>query len=177
MNFWIKSLTLLDEWMTQKDIDPDLQHFIIEGLTSWFHNPHGDEISLHQCPPHKQLIFQQQLNLGWYTLLTGLIHPSLTTLQQQHYSNRSRKTTGTSWTSQFIQQTWHHLYELWLFCNQALHQQTINDNHGIDNLKYYITVEYHIGPISLPSHFNRYFSTSLATLLAKDTTCKKNGLS
>ena len=53
------------------------------------------------------------------------------------------------------------------------HQWTIDDNHGIDNLDYSITVEYHIGPIGLPTHFNGYFTTPLATLLAKETTSKK----
>ena len=61
--------------------------------------------------------------------------------------------------------------------NHTLHQQTINDNHGMDNLEYSITVEYHIGHIGLLSQFNSYFSTPLATLLPKDTTYKKNGLS
>ena len=106
-------------------------------------------------------------------MLTGLIHPSLVTLQQQQYSNKSRKPTGASWTSQFIQQSWQHLYKLWLAHNHALHQQAIDDNHGIDNLEYSITVEYHIGPIGLPSQFNGYFSTPLATLVVKGTTYKK----
>ena len=153
--------------------DLDLQSFLLEGLKSWISDPQGDEISLHHFHSDNQPTFQLQLNLGWYSLITGLIHPSLTTLQQTHYSKPSKTTTGASWAAQFIHQLWHHLYELWLLWNQALHQWTINDNHGSDNLDYSITVEYHIGPIGLPTHFNGYFRTPLATLLAKDTMLKK----
>ena len=57
--------------------------------------------------------------------------------------------------------------------NNTLHQRTIDDNHGIDNLHYSIMVEYHIGPLGLPSHFNGYFTQPLEALLAKDTEAKK----
>ena len=75
--------------------------------------------------------------------------------------------------TQLIQQLWHHLFELWLLQNQALHQQTTDDNHRIENLDYSITVEYHIGPLGIPSHFNGYFTQTLDKLLAKDTILKK----
>ena len=171
MNFWTNSLTVPNDLMDQKDTDPDLHHFIIEGFTSWWQH-----LSPMISPPQTSCI-PTPTHLGWYTLLTVLLHPSLATLQQQHYSNRARKMTCASWASQFIQQTGHHLYKLWLFHNQALHQQTIVNHHGIDNLEYSITVEFHMGPISLPSHFNGYFSKPLATLLTKDAVSKKNGLS
>ena len=172
-NFWSQSLQALETWMINKDTDPDLQQFIIEGLKSWIQNPQGDEITLQHFPVHKQPIFQNQLNLGWFAFLSGLIHPSLVTLQQQHYSLQSKKYTGASWTTQIIQQLWHHLFELWLLRNQALHQRTIDDNHGIEHLDYSISVEYHIGPLGLPSHFNGYFTQTLDKLLAKDTISKK----
>ena len=84
-----------------------------------------------------------------------------------------RRTTGASWASQLIQQLWHTLYELWLLRNHTLHQNTIDDNHGLDSLNYSITVEYHIGALGLPLHFNGYFSKPLATILAKDIESKK----
>ena len=77
------------------------------------------------------------------TLLTGIIHPSLDTLQQHHYSHKSKKSTGPSWTAQLIQRSWHLLYKLWLLQNHTLHQCTFDHNHGIDNLDYSITAEYH----------------------------------
>ena len=68
---------------------------------------------------------------------------------------------------------WHILYKLWLLQNHSLRQNTINDNHGADSLDYSITVEYHIGALGLPSHFNAYFSKPLPTILAKDIKSKK----
>ena len=55
----------------------------------------------------------------------------------------------------------------------TLHQKTIDNNPGINSFNYSITVEYHIGALSLPSHFNRYFSQPLPTILTKDTESKK----
>ena len=116
-DFWTTSLTSLQNWMIKNNTEPDLQSFLLEGLKSWISDPQGDEISLHHFHPDNQPTFQLQLNLGWYTLITGLIHPSLATLQQTHYSKLSKRTTGASWAAQFIQQLWHHLYELWLLRN------------------------------------------------------------
>lgn len=40
-------------------------------------------------------------------------------------------------------------------------------------VKKVISVEYHIQPLGLPSHFNGYFTQTLDKLLAKDTISKK----
>ena len=157
----------------EKNTDQNIQKVIIDGLISWIQDTYGDEISIIQFPPHKQEAFQQQLNLGWFAFLAGFIPSKIAHLQQQHYSTQNRKTTGTSWASQLIQKIWHILYELWLLRNKTLHQNTINNNHGLENLDYSITVEYHIDALGLPSQFNGYFSPPLATILAKDTEQKK----
>ena len=133
--------------MEYKDTDPDIQTFLINRLISWIQDPHGHEIQITSFPPQKQRAFQNQLKLGWYAFITGLIHPTIIQLQQQHYSTKHRKTTGASWATQIIQQNWQTLYDLWLLRNHTLHQRTIDDNHGLANLDYAITVEYHLGPL------------------------------
>ena len=122
-DYWTNNITNLDLWLTKKDTDHELQEFIIEGLISWIQDLYGDELPITQLPPHKQTAFQQQLNIGWFGFLAGFISPAIAHLQQQHYSDNSKKTTGASWTSQLIQQIWHILYELWLLCNKTLHKE------------------------------------------------------
>ena len=171
-DLWATKINSLESWMAYKDTNPDLQTFTISGLVSWLQDPHSNELSLSSFPPHKQTSFQKQLHLGWYAFLTGLIHPSILHIQK-YYSNKQRRTTGASWTSNLTQHIWKILYDLWLLWNQALHQWTIDSNHRLENLDHSIMVEYHLGPLSLPSHFNGYFSMSLASILSKSTELKK----
>ena len=89
--FWATHIDALENWMEQKDTDKDLQTFIIDGLTSWLQDPYGNEILITSFPPHKQQALQNQLKLGWYAFISGLIHPALIELQQHHYSNIHRK--------------------------------------------------------------------------------------
>ena len=174
-NYWTNSITKLDLWLAKKDTDHKLQEFNIEGLISWIQDLYRDELPTTHFPAHKQTAFQQQLNIGWFGFLAGFISPAIAHLQQRHYSDNSKETTGASWTSQLIQQIWHILYELWLLHNKTLHQKTIDGNHGINHLDYSVIVKYHIGALGLPSHFKGYFSQPLSPILAKDIEQKRNG--
>ena len=104
--FWVTKMNALETWMEYKDTDPDMHNFLINSLISWLQDPHGNEVSISSFPPHKQGSFQNRLQLGWYAFIVGLIHPTIVQLQQQHYSHKHRKTTGTSWASKLIQHTW-----------------------------------------------------------------------
>ena len=172
-NLWTTSMATLTQWCQDQDTDNILAEFIVTGLTSWSQNPYGTEISINHFPPQYHSALLSQIRIGWYSTLCGFIHPSITTLQQQQYNLLRSRRTGHNWTQKLIHFFWNILQQLWRLRNNTLHENTINENNGSENLDYSIALEYHIGPIGLPSTFQTYFNQSLDTLLQKDITAKK----
>ena len=108
-----------------------------------------------------------QLNIGWFGTLSGLLHPSLISLQQQHYSTITSRRTGSAWGRRLILQMWQYIFDLWVLRNNTLHDNPVQISQGEDHLNFAIKVEYYTGPIGLPKHFKDFFTVPLATLLLK----------
>jgi hypothetical protein len=171
--FWIDALSNLQSWLLNVDTHPAIIFFICKGLLSWTTDPFGDELPLDHLPPHIYQAFDNQLQLGWFATLSGILHPSLIQLQQTHYSSIPSRRTGFAWGRKITLKLWNIIYELWKLRCHALHNTIIDQNHGDDQLTFSITVEYHIGAIGLPSQFDGYFIIPLDTLLSKPIDYKK----
>ena len=171
-SFWAKTLQDLNTWFEEHHTEPHLATYIVLGLSSWLLDPYGDEIPLDNFPDRFHSVFRSYLQLGWFALLSGFIHPDIVHLQQTHLSSLQYKTTGATWASRFIRYMWNALYELWLLRNKTLHDNTTNANNGQAQLDFSISVEHHLGPFGLPSQFNPYFTTSLEELLNKPISAK-----
>ena len=171
--FWTDALNNLQSWLLNVDTHPNITSFICNGLLSWTADPFGEEEPIDHLPPHIYQTFDNQLNLGWFALLSGVLHPSIIQLQQSHYSSISTRRTGFSWGRKLILKLWNIIFELWKLRCHVLHNTIIDQNHGDDHLKFSITVEYHMGAVGLPSQFDGYFILPLDTLLSKPIDYKK----
>ena len=176
INLWKEALNNLHTWLLNADIHPAIIHFVCSSLTSWTNDPFSEEAPINHLPQNSCQTFKNQLQLGWFTTLSGVLHPSLIQLQQNHYSTITSCCTGSAWGRQLILKLWNIIYELWkLRCN-TLHDTIIQQIHGEDQLTFSITVKYHMGAIGLPSQFDGYFTIPLNTLLSKpQSTIKSSG--
>ena len=165
--FWATALRDLEQWLEEHHTEPHLATFLVLGLSSWLLDPYGDELTLENFPLRLHPTLTSHLELGWFALLSGFVHPDIVQSQQQHLSSLQYRTTGVTWASRLTQKLWQVLYDLWLLRNTTLHANTINENNGQTHLDFSISVEHHLGPFGLPSQFNPYFTTSLEALLAK----------
>ena len=142
-------------------------------ITSWTQDPFGEELPLLHFPPPSITAFQNQLDIGWFGTLSGLLHPSLISLQQQHYSAIQSRRTGSAWGRRLTSKLWQHIHDLWMLRNRTLHDNPIQSSQGEDHLNFAIKVEHLTGPIGLPKHYSDFFRVPLATLLLKPLAQRK----
>ena len=166
-NFWQATIQSLETWLTNQDSEPNITKFLCKGLLSWTQDPHGNEISLHNIPAPALIPLNNQLSIGWYGTLSGLIHPSIISLQQKHYTAIQSRRTGSAWGHRLIRQLWQYIFDLWKLRNHTLHENPMPVGQGVDYLNFSIQVEYLTGPIGLPKHYKDFFTVSLTTLLNK----------
>ena len=172
-NFWHTSIQSLHAWLESIDTDPTITDFLCNGITSWTQNPFGEELPLLHFPPPFITAFQNQLDIGWFGTLSGLLHPSLISLQQQHYSAIQSRRTGSAWGRRLTSKLWQHIHDLWMLRNRTLHDNPIQSSQGEDHLNFAIKVEHLTGPIGLPKHYSDFFRVPLATLLLKPLAQRK----
>ena len=166
-NFWQATIQSLQTWLTNQDTEPNITTFLCKGLLSWTQDPHGNEILFNNIPVPAIIPLTNQLAIGWFGTLSGLIHPSIISLQQQHYTAMQSRRTGSAWGHRLIRQLWQYIFDLWKLRNHTLHENPMPLGQGVDHLNFSIQVEYFTGPIGLPKHYKDFFTVSLTTLLAK----------
>ena len=163
----------LQEWMESQDTDPHITSFLVQGILSWTISPNRHDIPLFQYPAQHFASFSRQLTIGWFGTISGLLHPSILTLQTQYYKSLQSKRSGNTWGKKLILQLWDIIYNKWIQRNTKLHDHTIHSNHGSANLNFSIQVEHHLGALGLPPEYNGYFTISLPDLLNKNIEYKK----
>ena len=168
----LRKATLLElrVWMKSVHTQPDIEHFVIHGLTSWLSNgelqfeldDNIDPVILNAC--------KYQLLLGWETLLHGFISKRLISCQQDHYSEMSSRKLGTRWGVLLIKKLWVIIHLHWTHRNSILHEtEAIDLLSGVGQLTVAVVNDYEQGLGELPSVYTPYFVSPLAFILQKPT--------
>ena len=86
----------LKAWLIKEHTHPDVTAFLLQGLTSWFNDPYGDEIRLNCADPTSQSTLLEQLDLGGICAIkpdfvsVGVSKPGCEALQQEGSDIRMR---------------------------------------------------------------------------------------
>ena len=156
----------LKAWLIKEHTHPDVTAFLLQGLTSWFNDPYGNEILLNCADPTSQSTLLEQLELGWFATLSGFLHPNLIELQHRYYLIIRRRKTGRKWASNLIKQFWNIIHSLWVNRCSVLHNSdAIHRLHGLPLLRDAIEAEYNRGIGDMPHSYRSYFYTPLYVLL------------
>jgi hypothetical protein len=161
-------LVELEVWLTQEDTYPTIIPILIESIRSWLLDPYGNEPTF-LWPTHRvRDAFIAQQELGWYAFLMGFIAKPIVSLQNSYYSTLQSRKKGSTWATRLIFKCWNLVYHLWTHRNSVLHEsQALASLSGLEALRNSITAEYAVGRSSLHPVYNRYFITTLETILLR----------
>jgi len=99
-------------------IDPLLNQLLWQGITSVnMTHPLGDPTE--HYPQEYVKLFQDQETIGWDQIFTGRIAQSWS----HRLTHHSKQTNGTHFYAKVIQILWRYILEVWIECNQNLHDQ------------------------------------------------------
>jgi hypothetical protein len=148
----------LQSWLSSVDTQPDIQEFLISGLTSWL-SPNS-QFSLDTSIYLPMLIaFNNQIRLGWEALLYGFISSSLLHNQHEYYKSQGSRKSGTRWGIRLTSKLWNIIFQIWMNRNNSLHEtEFIEQVSGTDQLNTAIILEHAIGIQHLPHVYLSYFS-------------------
>mmetsp|Transcript_5165 Transcript_5165/g.9823 ORF Transcript_5165/g.9823 Transcript_5165/m.9823 type:complete len:275 (-) Transcript_5165:131-955(-) len=165
-------LDTLHQLLLQTSTHPDINSFIMEGVSQFFRQPHTREEERYE----EHWKWEQQL-IGWYNFLSGFIGKALVETQQDHFKALGLRNKGKQWASKIIAHNWHMMYKQWLGRNEVLHQKEfINSISGAALLDIEIEREYEIGCEDLPQTAHRWFNMTKQQLLEKSIDYKKGWL-
>jgi len=98
----------------------------------------------------------------------GCIAKPIVSLQNSYYLTIQSRKKGSTWATWLIIKGWNLVYHLWTHHNSVLHEsQALTSLSGLDPLRRAIKTEHTLGRSSLHQVYNRYFSTTLETLLQR----------
>jgi hypothetical protein len=171
---WEKSISALEGWMIQSQMDPDIQHTIFCYLNAWRSDsgtPLPNNFFLEEA-------LSSQGSIGWRRFFEGWLSIEWALTQQAYYSLIRSRRTGKRWVVSLIQKLWDIAWDLWEHRNGILHEKTnlVSDAelHTIDrNIRNSFL---HLRSISLPAHDRHLLSISLTRLLRKDRSYKSEWL-
>ena len=165
-------LDTLHQLLSQTSTHPDINSFIMEGVTQFFRRP-----QLREEDRYEEHWKQEQQLIGWYNFLSGFIGKALVEKQQDHFKTLGLRNKGKQWASKIIDHNWQMLYKQWLVRNEVLHQKDIiNSISGAALLDIEIEREYELGCEDLPQTAHRWFTMTKQQLLEKSTDYKRGWL-
>ncbi len=116
---WDTSLDWLRCWMISVDMDPDLQHHILQHLFS----RRDASNTTSYAPPLVQEALWDQDAIGWDWFLEGWVCAKWQVLQHRHYSCIRSAWSGKCWVVALISKLWDKTWDLWDHRNGILHDQ------------------------------------------------------
>lgn len=130
----------------------------------WIHM----ETSRHSYGPHILFAMHSSPNNSWdgtpfsCASLLSLSFPSR--ILTIHQSDHEKK--GSTWATRLIFICWNLVHHLWTHHNSVLHEsQALASLSGLEDLQNLITAKYALVRSSLHQVYNRYFTTTLETIL------------
>ncbi len=175
---WNNCLNTFKQDLQALDTCPYLTAAIIIGLKSLKSNTTQQQ-PLHYFTTDLQEAIIQQSQIGWKSLLEGLLATAFVNYQQTYYDDSSSRKTGRSWAHKTIRKLWNFLFDLWEHRNNQLHNtEKIEELQGLQELKSAIRAEWRIGLNRLPAYdFSYLFNISENELLKKSAESLRNWLS
>ena len=160
---WASSLLKLEEWMTLKHTDPELQAAILSRLRSWHDNKPLPSLDV-SSPVLRAL--SNQDDIGWYPFIHGHISYYWMGIQQAYYTSLALDNTGKQWTKQLLQKLFNVSWDMWEHRNGIKHNTlTPSRIRALKALETSIRAEYHKGNTALLIRDKQLLSKPLQTVL------------
>ena len=159
-------------WMDSVYTYAPIANFVKLGLAKWFSNQNhvwdaDSPIFSHNVKEDNA--FKNQLKVGWYYFLCGMITSDIIDLQQSHYTNIESMKLGSRWAINFTQRLWQIIHKIWKHrCNVLFENNRVDDLSGLPQLLTSITTEYGLGKEQLPHVYSSFFHIPLDALLKKE---------
>ena len=168
---WNTGIEELQEWMRTHNAIPGLAEAVGHRLKQWRnHEPLEDLDFLDESV---QTMIQKQDELGWNSILFGSVHKAWSRAQGAHLDALGKKTTGTTWMSQFIRKVWNIQHSMWLHRNSLVHKGGKSlHKHEEEAVERVIREEFIIGRNGLPQDYAGLFRGNVQRIVNADSATK-----
>ena len=137
---WNFLLKKVGTWMAEKNTEPNLRLYIINGLSCWHQN-----LPQRHRPGTRQFqdAFKEQDEIGWWNFLLGRATASFAEIQERHYRHLKSDRGGKVWLRGLLKQVLDIPWQMWEHRNSILHGTLTNrDQAELENLQQTVREEF-----------------------------------
>ena len=161
---WNTGIEEIREWMMTHNAIPGLSEAVCTRLTQWRNDMPMTEME--NLDESVEAIIQDQDAMGWDAVMFGSLHQSWSREQGEYLSAMEKRTTGTTWVSQFIRKIWTLQHSLWIHRNSFVHKDGKSmHQHEEEAVDQVIREEFIFGRNGLPMEYDRLFRGNVQRLL------------
>jgi len=164
---WHSFLKNLQSWLREQRTSPVLADTILKCLQSWY-----QEDNLQLLLVTSRHLFDDFCAIGADRLIEGWIPLVWHLEQEQYWSHIKTHKSSKRWTSELIKKLWDVAWDLWDQRNEALHNDTTNQDILDSNANNQIRYIYQHGSTTLPRDALHLIRASLDVQLQKPLATK-----
>jgi hypothetical protein len=109
-DIFTKSITKLEDFLTEEGTRPDLQDAIIQCIKKW---RAGEDIRLKEYQDDIQQVIQQQHSIGWLDMMECLPAKGWQQLQRRYYNEQGMQKSSKRWITGVLRHLFHVGHKQW----------------------------------------------------------------
>ena len=168
---WNTGIEEIREWMTTNNAIPGLAEAVCTRLSQW--RNHMPINNMEFLDESVAAIIQDQDEMGWDAVMFGTLHTTWSREQGDYLFALGKRTTGSTWVSQFIRKIWMLQHALWIHRNSFVHKDGKSmHQHEEEAVDRVIREEFLFGRNGLPMEYDGLFRGNVHRILNGAATMK-----
>ena len=161
---WNTGIEEIRDWMMTHNALPGLAEAVCTRLSQWRNN--RPLANMEFLDDSVASIIQDQDDMGWDAVMFGTLHNSWSREQGDYLSALGKRTTDTTWVSQFICKIWILQHSLWVHRNSFVHKDGKSmHQHEEEAVDRVIREEFLFGRYGLPTDYEGLFRGNVHRIL------------